>query len=100
MITIAHILQGKPGETPAETTDGTAVVESTGSTIVYCLTRSTTENVATVLQGHGVECAAYHAGLGTSQRQSIHEKFVRDQLQVIQTIITCSHSHMLLLLRR
>lgn len=53
------------------------------SAIIYCITRKETERVADVLLAHGVQCAAYHAGLSVGVRQSIHERFVRDRLPVI-----------------
>lgn len=53
-----------------------------GSIIVYCLTRSVVERVAEVLNHQGVQCAAYHAGLSLQLRKDIHERFVKDQLQV------------------
>lgn len=53
-----------------------------GSIIVYCLTRKMTESVAQVLNSQGVVCAAYHAGLSLKVRKDIHERFVKDQLQV------------------
>lgn len=56
---------------------------ATGSIIIYCLTRKETERVADVLRSQGVQCAAYHAGLSPLARQGIHERFVRDQLQLI-----------------
>lgn len=76
------VVRGRAAEV-AEVADGAAPAEGQlGSTIVYCLTRSMTENVAAVLQANGVECAGYHAGMGPAQRQAIHEQFVRDRLQV------------------
>uniref|UniRef100_A0A336LU24 ATP-dependent DNA helicase n=1 Tax=Culicoides sonorensis TaxID=179676 RepID=A0A336LU24_CULSO len=54
-----------------------------GSIIIYCLTRKQTEEIAGILQSYGVKCEAYHAGLSVKQRRSVHEKFVRDQVQII-----------------
>lgn len=54
----------------------------TGSIIVYCLTRKMVESVAETLKGNGVVCEAYHAGLSVGRRTDIHERFVRDKLQV------------------
>lgn len=53
-----------------------------GSIIVYCLTRKTTEKVSVILSRQGVVCEAYHAGLSIRVRQDIHERFVKDKLQV------------------
>lgn len=54
-----------------------------GSIIIYCLKRQDTENLVKLLQGHGVDCAAYHAGLPMKTRRSVHENFVRDKLKLI-----------------
>lgn len=56
---------------------------STGSIIIYCLTRKQTEDLASLLQSNGIVCEAYHAGLSVKQRRSVHEKFVRDLVQII-----------------
>ncbi|KAK9721845.1 RQC domain [Popillia japonica] len=54
-----------------------------GPTIIYCITRKQTENVAELLQREGIECLTYHAGLTVKQRKNVHEKFVRDRVSVI-----------------
>ncbi|XP_045478951.1 Werner syndrome ATP-dependent helicase-like [Harmonia axyridis] len=54
-----------------------------GPTIVYCLTRKFTETIEQLLKSKGVNCAAYHAGKGLNERKEIHEKFLRDQLDVV-----------------
>lgn len=56
---------------------------TTGSIIIYCLTRKQTEDLAQMCQSNGIVCEAYHAGLSVKQRRTVHEKFVRDQVQVI-----------------
>jgi RecQ family ATP-dependent DNA helicase len=54
-----------------------------GSIIIYCLTRKLTEEITELLLSHGIQCGAYHAGLGLNERNQVHERFVRDQLQII-----------------
>lgn len=54
-----------------------------GPTIVYCPTKKTTETVARELQGLGVRCEYYHAGLAPRERRKVHHLFIRDEIQCI-----------------
>uniref|UniRef100_A0A182QP85 ATP-dependent DNA helicase n=1 Tax=Anopheles farauti TaxID=69004 RepID=A0A182QP85_9DIPT len=54
-----------------------------GSAIIYCLTRKQTDETVEMLRGVSIECEAYHAGLSIGQRRSVHERFVRDQVQIV-----------------
>lgn len=54
-----------------------------GSVIVYVLRRADAEQIAKILQEHGVRCEFYHAGAGLKRRRDILEDFTRDRLQVI-----------------
>lgn len=56
---------------------------STGSIIIYCITRKMTEETTALLKSHNIECEAYHAGLSIKQRRLVHEKFVKDNVQII-----------------
>lgn len=51
--------------------------------IIYCLSRKTTESVAKKLKDNGIKAGFYHAGMGAKVRDSVQEKFVRDDLDVI-----------------
>ena len=51
--------------------------------IIYCLSRKTTETVAEELKKHGVNAAAYHAGMPTEERASVQERFKMDQIEVV-----------------
>ena len=51
--------------------------------IIYCLSRKTTEKVAEDLRKKGINAAAYHAGLSSSERNLIQEMFKNDQLLVV-----------------
>ena len=53
------------------------------SGIVYCLSRKRTESVALELIKHGVDAAAYHAGLAQDERKRVQEAFTRDDLKVV-----------------
>ena len=41
-----------------------------------------TEDIGRVLQGLGVKCLVYHAGLSMERRYEAHRKFVRDEVEV------------------
>ena len=51
--------------------------------IIYCLSRKTTEKVAEDLRKKGINAAAYHAGLPSSERNLTQELFKNDQLLVV-----------------
>lgn len=51
--------------------------------IIYCLSRKTTEKVAEDLRKKGINAAAYHAGLSSSERNLTQELFKNDQLLVV-----------------
>ena len=53
------------------------------SGIVYCLSRKHTEDVAEKLRAHGVDAAAYHAGLPADERRRVQDAFARDEVQVV-----------------
>jgi len=51
--------------------------------IIYCLSRKTTQRVATKLQDRGYRAACYHAGMGNDERSAVQNAFVRDEIQII-----------------
>jgi len=51
--------------------------------IIYCLSRKTTENVASRLQDRGYRAAFYHAGMDNDARSKIQDAFIRDKIQII-----------------
>jgi ATP-dependent DNA helicase RecQ len=53
------------------------------SGIVYCLSRKSTEAVASKLQDHGFRALPYHAGLDNAMRAKHQEKFIRDEVDII-----------------
>ena len=72
---------------PKENSIGT-IVESVKrfpdeAVIVYCISRKDTERIADALAHHGVNAAAYHAGLDTPTRSRISEDFARERLNVV-----------------
>lgn len=57
------------------------------SAIVYCFSRKGTEQLAEKLRRHDIEALAYHAGLESSVRQRVQERFIRDQVRVVVATI-------------
>ena len=53
------------------------------SGIVYCLSRKRTEEVADKLRTHGVNAAAYHAGLPADERRRVQDAFARDEVHIV-----------------
>ncbi len=51
--------------------------------IVYAATRRDTEAYAEELAALGLRAAAYHAGLGKRRRETVHERFLADDLDII-----------------
>ncbi|MBL1375746.1 DNA helicase RecQ [Zobellella iuensis] len=51
--------------------------------IVYCSSRKRVEEVAERLLGRGHRAASYHAGLPLELRQSVQERFIRDDLDIV-----------------
>ncbi|MCB9196142.1 MAG: DNA helicase RecQ [Flavobacteriales bacterium] len=53
------------------------------SGIIYCLSRKSTEDLATKLNNSGIRAGAYHAGLSAEKRSSVQEEFINDEVQVM-----------------
>ncbi|WP_458736059.1 DNA helicase RecQ [Zobellella taiwanensis] len=51
--------------------------------IVYCSSRKRVEEVAERLLSRGHRAASYHAGLPLELRQSVQERFIRDDLDIV-----------------
>jgi len=73
----------------AEKGDPTAQVEEVlqrhggESGIIYALSRKRVEQVAQKLRDRGHEAEAYHAGLPPDTRRDVHERFIRDEIDVV-----------------
>ena len=55
--------------------------------IVYCQSRKRVEEIATTLQGAGINAMAYHAGLDSAVRQQRQDRFLRDDAMVMVATI-------------
>ncbi|WP_418644496.1 DNA helicase RecQ [Tenacibaculum insulae] len=51
--------------------------------IVYCLSRKTTEQLASKLKQQNIDAKAYHAGLSFEERSKTQEDFIKDEVQII-----------------
>jgi ATP-dependent DNA helicase RecQ len=51
--------------------------------IVYCLSRSGTEDLAAALVKNGIKAMHYHAGCPPKYRSDVQEAFIKDEIQVM-----------------
>ena len=58
-----------------------------GPCIIYCITRKRSEEICKVVQNLGIGCDFYHAGMRKIDRENVHGKFVRDEIQCIVATI-------------
>jgi ATP-dependent DNA helicase RecQ len=54
-----------------------------GGTIVYCLSRKDTDNLAEQLRGQRLNAEAYHAGLNEKVRRDVEHRFSNETLDVV-----------------
>jgi ATP-dependent DNA helicase RecQ len=59
------------------------VQQTTGSGIIYCLSRRQVDEIAFRLQEDEIDALPYHAGLSDRQRQENQERFIRDDVRII-----------------
>ncbi len=57
--------------------------ESAGATIIYCLSRQNTEDLAAALRAHRIQAEPYHAGLSPRERHRIQDDFANERLDVV-----------------
>ena len=57
------------------------------SAIIYCFSRKDTEQLVEKLQQHGLNAAAYHAGLTTQKRSENQDRFIRDEIHIMVATI-------------
>ena len=53
------------------------------SGIIYCLSRKSTESLATKLQEKGFMAGFYHAGMSTQERSMVQEMFLKDDIRIM-----------------
>jgi len=57
------------------------------SGIIYCLSRKSTEELASRLVSAGYNAACYHAGLEREERQKVQEDFIHDRVKIMVATI-------------
>jgi len=55
--------------------------------IIYCLSRDSTEQLASSLKAAGYPAAAYHAGLDNQLKAQTQEAFLRDEIRIVVATI-------------
>lgn len=63
------------------------VLKKKEPTIIYCQKRKITEEIAKLLNKNGIICESYHAGMGISERDSVHKKFSSDQISCVTATV-------------
>jgi ATP-dependent DNA helicase RecQ len=63
------------------------VRQTSGSGIIYCLSRRKVDELTYRLQRDGVEALPYHAGLGDKERSQNQTRFIRDDVRVMVATI-------------
>ncbi len=53
------------------------------SGIIYCLSRTTAENLSAYLSSHGYKVRPYHAGMTTSAREFVQQAFLNDEEDIV-----------------
>jgi ATP-dependent DNA helicase RecQ len=57
--------------------------EAAGATIIYCLSRKNTEELAAALRARSIPAEAYHAGLSAHERRRVQDDFSSERLDVV-----------------
>uniref|UniRef100_A0A175YL56 ATP-dependent DNA helicase n=1 Tax=Daucus carota subsp. sativus TaxID=79200 RepID=A0A175YL56_DAUCS len=60
--------------------------------IIYCLERSTCDDLATHLSKIGINCAAYHAGLNNKLRSSVLDDWISSKTKVVVATVAFGNS--------
>lgn len=63
------------------------IKETSGSGIIYCLSRKRVEEIATRLKQDGISALPYHAGLSNETRKDNQTRFIRDDVRVMVATI-------------
>ncbi|XP_073977389.1 ATP-dependent DNA helicase RecQ-like isoform X2 [Rhodnius prolixus] len=58
-------------------------INSTGSSIIYCATKKSADNIYGLLKGSGMKCTIYHADLSLSERTQAQKDFADDKASIM-----------------
>lgn len=72
-----------PGKKRFETIVEFLLKRQNESGIVYCLSRKSTENIASKLRAQGFSAVSYHAGMDPDERQKAQEDFINDEVKIV-----------------
>lgn len=77
------------------------VLKSEGDTcsIVYCLERTTCDDLSAYLSKSGISCAAYHAGLKNKLRSSVLDDWISSKIRVVVATVAFGFDNPYLILR-
>lgn len=76
-------LEVRPGTKRFEQIERFINARKEESGIIYCLSRKTTEELASKIQAKGFAAEAYHAGLSHEERIRIQDDFINDHSKII-----------------
>ena len=69
--------------TPADIRNKINLFDFDGPTIIYCLTRKSTEEMYDCLKSSRFSVGFYHAGMTVKEREEVHDKFLKDRIGCI-----------------
>ena len=58
-------------------------IQSKGSSIIYCTTRNSVDQLTQILMSYGFSVAAYHAGLPLQERQYVQQQWMQNKIQIM-----------------
>ncbi|KAI4294801.1 hypothetical protein MLD38_040877 [Melastoma candidum] len=62
--------------------------------IIYCLERTTCDDLSTYLVTNGISCAAYHAGINDKLRSSVLDNWLSSRIHVVVATVAFGYSAM------
>ena len=80
-------LEVRPGQNRMQQIEQFLEDKTSESGIIYCLSRKSTEKIASSLAHLGFKAKAYHAGIPADERSSIQEDFINDRTPIIVATI-------------
>lgn len=72
-----------PGKKRFETIVDFLLTRQNECGIIYCLSRKSTENLASKLRAQDFSAVSYHAGMSCDERQKAQEDFINDEIKIV-----------------